>query len=48
MEERSVDTALKKPGSESQQLGRVTAGGKHRLMETVCIPSHGRETCMRL
>lgn len=48
MEEISVDTALKKPGSESQQLGRVRAGGKHRLTERVCIPSHGGETCMRL
>ena len=33
MKIRSVDIALKKPGSDSQQMGRVGAGGKHRFVK---------------
>lgn len=40
MKIRSVDIALKKPGSDSQQMGRVGAGGKHRFVKVFVSPPH--------
>lgn len=38
MKIRSVDIALKKPGSHSQQMGRAGAGGKHKFVEVFVSP----------